>query len=229
VRHGVAVGLAGRHQHAADGAGRAGVMARGWRLLKVRVHVRLARSAARQRHATHRALSHPDGGASLWPRDVARRHTPRRGICRCRCADPVQFPTSHAPPGRLSRFAARGVAMAGAPPPLSSPWLTRADEVSPHDPRVAYYLRMHAAEEGLRSGAAPAALATLLARLEKDKPRAGLESRAADAAHCAAFADKVFARADAKACARCACRWCLKDASGHRTLIERRCAVLMWS
>ena len=121
------------------------------------------------------------------------------------------------------------LAMAGAPPPLSSPWLTRADEVSPHDPRVAYYLRMHAAEEGLRSGAAPAALATLLARLEKDKPRAGLESRAADAAHCAAFADKVFARADAKACARCACRWCLKDASGHRTLIERRCAVLMWS
>ena len=88
-------------------------------------------------------------------------------------------------------------AMAGAASPLT-PWLTRADEVAPHDPRVAYYLRMHAAQEGLRSGAPQAQLAALLARLEKDKPRAGLAGDAADAAHCAAFADKVFARADAR-------------------------------
>jgi len=88
-----------------------------------------------------------------------------------------------------------------AAPPLPSalsPWLTRADEVAPHFPRVAYYLRLHAAQEGLRSGAPPAALAALLARLEKDKPRAGLQGAAADARHCAEFADKVFARADAR-------------------------------
>ena len=88
-----------------------------------------------------------------------------------------------------------------SPPPSSplSPWLTRADEVGPHFPRVAYYLRLHAAQEGLRSGAPPAQLAALLARLEKDKPRAGLQGAAADAQHCADFADTVFARADAKA------------------------------
>ena len=88
-----------------------------------------------------------------------------------------------------------------ASPPLPSPltpWLTRADEVAPHFPRVAYYLRLHAAQEGLRCGAPTAALAALLARLEKDKPRAGLQGAAADAQHCAAFADKVFARADAR-------------------------------
>ena len=116
-----------------------------------------------------------------------------------------------------------------AAPPLPSalsPWLTRADEVAPHFPRVAYYLRLHAAQEGLRSGAPPAALAALLARLEKDKPRAGLQGAAADAQHCAAFADKVFARADAKVRARHAPR-APQRTRGHRSSRCRGAALAL--
>jgi vacuolar protein sorting-associated protein VTA1 len=89
-----------------------------------------------------------------------------------------------------------------------SPWLLRADEVASHDPRVAYYLRLHAMQEGLRAvaaagnGAAAAGskldgvLRGLMRTLEADKPRAGLAGADADAAHCASFAAKVFDRAD---------------------------------
>ncbi len=83
-----------------------------------------------------------------------------------------------------------------APRAMAAPWLLRADEVAPHDARVAYYCRLHAAQEGLRAGGADPALRALLRQLEADKPRAGLQGAAADAAHCTAFASKVFDRAD---------------------------------
>jgi vacuolar protein sorting-associated protein VTA1 len=90
-----------------------------------------------------------------------------------------------------------------------SPWLLRAEEVSGADARVAYYLRVKAMQEGLRLGATgdprgrggprcAGVLKALMGTLESDKGRAGLQGAAADGAHVAQFASKVFERADAR-------------------------------
>ena len=77
------------------------------------------------------------------------------------------------------------------------------------DRRISYYLRLRAVQEGLKLGATGGAggaggaraarvIRALLDTLESDKRTAGLQGQAADGAHCAAFANKVFSRADAR-------------------------------
>jgi hypothetical protein len=106
---------------------------------------------------------------------------------------------------------------------MAAPWLLRADEVAPHDARVAYYCRLHAAQEGLRAGGADPALRALLRQLEADKPRAGLQGAAADAAHCTAFATKVFDRADRLVRHRACC--CPAHAAARCMLRAARCVL----
>jgi Vta1 like len=88
-----------------------------------------------------------------------------------------------------------------------SPWLLRAEELAASgDARVAYYLREHAMQEGLRLGGAAAqtlprtkaALRALMTLLETDRPKAGLQGKEADGAHILALANTVFDRADAR-------------------------------
>ena len=88
-----------------------------------------------------------------------------------------------------------------------SPWLLRAEELAASgDARVAYYLREHAMQEGLRLGGAAAqtlprtkaALRALMTLLETDRPKAGLQGKEVDGAHILALANTVFDRADAR-------------------------------
>ncbi|CAK0749802.1 hypothetical protein CVIRNUC_001939 [Coccomyxa viridis] len=78
------------------------------------------------------------------------------------------------------------------------PFLQRADEVNTVDPKVAYYCRMYAIEQGLalenRSPPIDGVLGALLAKLEKDKPSINIGED--DKLHCENFAVRVFTRAD---------------------------------
>ncbi|BDA46061.1 probable vacuolar protein sorting-associated protein VTA1 homolog at N-terminal half [Coccomyxa sp. Obi] len=78
------------------------------------------------------------------------------------------------------------------------PFLQRADEVTKIEPKVAYYCRMYAVEQGLalenRSPQIEGVLGALLAKLEKDKPF--INSGPDDQQYCENFAVKVFNRAD---------------------------------
>mmetsp|Transcript_18555 Transcript_18555/g.47527 ORF Transcript_18555/g.47527 Transcript_18555/m.47527 type:complete len:410 (-) Transcript_18555:79-1308(-) len=80
------------------------------------------------------------------------------------------------------------------------PFMQRADEVSSADPKVAYYCRLHAVEEGIRypqrSPALMAEVKSLMSQLELDKPKIDLSDKKADHDHCEAFAVNVFNRAD---------------------------------
>lgn len=66
------------------------------------------------------------------------------------------------------------------------------------EPKVAYYCRMYAVEQGLslpsRSPQIEGLLGALLSKLEKDKP--AVDPGSNDAAYCEKFALSVFARAD---------------------------------
>ena len=104
-------------------------------------------------------------------------------------------------------MAASGAA-AGAPPGSGGgeaqqrallPFLQRAEEVQRVDPKVAYYCRMRAVEEGLglpeRSAAVTALLGSVMTKLEQAKAE-GLELGDEDSVHVEGFAVGVFARAD---------------------------------
>ena len=105
-------------------------------------------------------------------------------------------------------MAASGGAGPGASPPGSGggeaqrallPFLQRAEEVQRVDPKVAYYCRMRAVEEGLglpeRSAAVTALLGSVVTKLERAKAE-GLELGDEDSVHVEGFAVGVFARAD---------------------------------
>ena len=105
-------------------------------------------------------------------------------------------------------MAASGAAGPGASPPGSGggeaqrallPFLQRAEEVQRVDPKVAYYCRMRAVEEGLglpeRSAAVTALLGSVVTKLERAKAE-GLELGDEDSVHVEGFAVGVFARAD---------------------------------
>jgi hypothetical protein len=74
----------------------------------------------------------------------------------------------------------------------------RAEEIERVEPRVAYYCRMYAVEQGLalpsRSPQIDGLLGALLSKLEKDK--AAINPGGDDAGHCEKFALTLFARAD---------------------------------
>ena len=82
-----------------------------------------------------------------------------------------------------------------------TPFLQRADEMSRADPKVAYYCRMYAVEEGMRaterSSELSKLLGELLAQLEATKAAASLaETREEDELYLENFALKLFAKAD---------------------------------
>jgi vacuolar protein sorting-associated protein VTA1 len=81
------------------------------------------------------------------------------------------------------------------------PFLQRAEELKGADPKVAYYCRVFAMEEGLKvsdkSGEMIATLGSLMETLERTKPDAGLVSPEEDCAYCENFALRIFAKADA--------------------------------
>ena len=81
------------------------------------------------------------------------------------------------------------------------PFLQRAEELKGADPKVAYYCRVFAMEEGLKvsdkSGEMIATLGSLMETLERTKPDAGLVSLEEDCAYCENFALRIFAKADA--------------------------------
>ena len=82
-----------------------------------------------------------------------------------------------------------------------TPFLQRADEMSRADPKVAYYCRMYAVEEGMRaterSSELSKLLGELLEQLETTKAAAGLaETREEDELYLENFALKLFAKAD---------------------------------
>ena len=81
------------------------------------------------------------------------------------------------------------------------PFLQRAEELKGADPKVAYYCRVFAMEEGLKvsdkSGEMIATLGSLMETLERTKPDAGLISPEEDCAYCENFALRIFAKADA--------------------------------
>ena len=81
------------------------------------------------------------------------------------------------------------------------PFLQRAEELKGADPKVAYYCRVFAMEEGLKvsnkSSELIALLGTLMETLERTKPNAGLVSPEDDGAYCENFALRIFAKADA--------------------------------
>ena len=82
-----------------------------------------------------------------------------------------------------------------------TPFLQRADEMSRADPKVAYYCRMYAVEEGMRaterSSELSKLLGELLAQLEATKAAAQLaETREEDELYLENFALKLFAKAD---------------------------------
>lgn len=74
----------------------------------------------------------------------------------------------------------------------------RAQEIERVEPKIAYYCRMYAVEQGLalpaRSPQIDGLLGALLSKLEKDKPL--VQPGTNDAAYCEKFALGVFARAD---------------------------------
>ena len=77
----------------------------------------------------------------------------------------------------------------------------RAEEIEKVEPKVAYYCRMYAVEQGLalrnRSPQIDGLLGALLSKLEKDKPELKPPPPGSDdAAYCERFALSVFARAD---------------------------------
>ena len=80
------------------------------------------------------------------------------------------------------------------------PFLQRADEMARADPKVAYYCRLYAVEEGMRvpnkSPELNEMLGLLLRQLEETKPSAGLLGAEDDEAHVENFALKIFAKAD---------------------------------
>ncbi|EFN60157.1 hypothetical protein CHLNCDRAFT_133608 [Chlorella variabilis] len=82
------------------------------------------------------------------------------------------------------------------------PFAQRAQEVEKADPKVAYYCRMYALEQGLdipkdvRAREITAVLGALMDKLEKDKRVVQLGVREEDALHCENFALTVFNRAD---------------------------------
>ena len=93
-----------------------------------------------------------------------------------------------------------------SPPPdphvkALQPFLQRAEELKGADPKVAYYCRVFAMEEGLKvsnkSGELTALLGSLMETLERTKPDAGLISPEEDCAYCENFALRIFAKADA--------------------------------
>ena len=93
-----------------------------------------------------------------------------------------------------------------SPPPdphvkALQPFLQRAEELKGADPKVAYYCRVFAMEEGLKvsnkSGELTALLGSLMETLERTKPDAGLVSPEEDSAYCENFALRIFAKADA--------------------------------
>ena len=80
-------------------------------------------------------------------------------------------------------------------------FLQRADEMSRADPKVAYYCRMYAVEEGMqakeRSAELNALMGELLKQLESTKTGAALaETREEDELYLENFAMKLFAKAD---------------------------------
>lgn len=80
------------------------------------------------------------------------------------------------------------------------PFVQRAQEVEKAEPKIAYYCRMYALEQGLeiKSGRAPeitGLLQALMGKLEKDKAVLQLDSKG-DALYCENFALTVFNRAD---------------------------------
>ena len=82
-----------------------------------------------------------------------------------------------------------------------APFLQRADEMSRADPKVAYYCRMYAVEEGMkakeRSAELNALMGELLKQLESTKAGAALaETREEDELYLENFAMKLFAKAD---------------------------------
>ena len=82
-----------------------------------------------------------------------------------------------------------------------TPFLQRADEMSRADPKVAYYCRMYAVEEGMRaterSSELSKLLGELLEQLEATKAAAQLaETREEDELYLENFALKLFAKAD---------------------------------
>ena len=81
------------------------------------------------------------------------------------------------------------------------PFLQRAEELKGADPKVAYYCRVFAMEEGLKvsdkTGEMIATLGSLMETLERTKPDAGLISPEEDCAYCENFALRIFAKADA--------------------------------
>ena len=81
-----------------------------------------------------------------------------------------------------------------------TPFLQRADEMSRADPKVAYYCRMYAVEEGMRATERSSELSGLLGELrrwEATKAAAQLaETREEDELYLENFALKLFAKAD---------------------------------
>ena len=79
------------------------------------------------------------------------------------------------------------------------PFLQRAEEIQKADPRVAYYCRMYAVEEGLklpvRSKEVDTLLASIMDKLERDKARLGELNAEDDKLSLEGFALKIFARA----------------------------------
>ena len=76
------------------------------------------------------------------------------------------------------------------------PFLQRAEELKGADPKVAYYCRVFAMEEGLKvsdkSGEMIATLGSLMETLERTKPDAGLISPEEDCAYCENFALRIL-------------------------------------
>ena len=77
----------------------------------------------------------------------------------------------------------------------------RAEEIEKVEPKIAYYCRMYAVEQGLalpdRSPQIDGLLGALLSKLEKDKPQLKPPPPGSDdASYCERFALSVFARAD---------------------------------
>lgn len=85
---------------------------------------------------------------------------------------------------------------------LLIPFVQRAQEVEKAEPKIAYYCRMYALEQGLdisREVRAPeitALLEALMGKLEKDREIVQLGSKGEDYTHCENFALTVFNRAD---------------------------------
>ena len=87
------------------------------------------------------------------------------------------------------------------PPPPKHETFQRAEEIEKVEPKIAYYCRMYAVEQGLalpdRSPQIDGLLGALLSKLEKDKPQLKPPPPGSDdASYCERFALSVFARAD---------------------------------